>query len=328
MQQVIWGPLAYVLVFIRWYRGTIVGMATAMEFLQPVPRLAEGRDLQVQYALFDVDDTLIPASTRELPSDRWGQSVQDAEAIAVIGLATARQYQKVAHILKAIPLTGPSIISNGAQIYDGINGEMIDERPLSSVQTTEVVKTLQEFQIPHWVQDNGVDHFWNGRKPQKFIAGLGTYMRANNLWVPGASDEDYAEVLYYKPQKPLAVIARDVPISLLNVLKGLETSEMNVFVAHEYAGPDSELCMEVFFLDQEANKETAFLKACDSIGVDIQNTMMTGDGLNDVGLIQAAGVGVAMGNAVQEVKAVASYIAPPQRDDGARIALDALVLRR
>ena len=41
-----------------------------------------------------------------------------------------------------------------------------------------------------------------------------------------------------------------------------------------------------------------------------------GDDVNDIPMIRAAGLGVAMGNAVPEVKAAARRIAPTQDDDG------------
>ena len=41
-----------------------------------------------------------------------------------------------------------------------------------------------------------------------------------------------------------------------------------------------------------------------------------GDDVNDIPMIRAAGLGVAMGNALPEVKAAADRIAPSQQDDG------------
>ena len=41
-----------------------------------------------------------------------------------------------------------------------------------------------------------------------------------------------------------------------------------------------------------------------------------GDDVNDIPMIRAAGLGVAMGNAVPEVKAAADRIAPSQANDG------------
>ena len=58
------------------------------------------------------------------------------------------------------------------------------------------------------------------------------------------------------------------------------------------------------------------------LGLDIEETMAFGDGGNDVSIIQQAGVGVAMANAVPELKEVADYITTSVDDDGIKKALE------
>ena len=41
-----------------------------------------------------------------------------------------------------------------------------------------------------------------------------------------------------------------------------------------------------------------------------------GDDVNDIPMIRAAGLGIAMGNALPPVKAAAARVAPPQDEDG------------
>ncbi len=62
------------------------------------------------------------------------------------------------------------------------------------------------------------------------------------------------------------------------------------------------------------------------LGVDRSAVMGVGDQENDVSLVRWAGWGVAMGNAVPAVKAVADWIAPPLHEDGAAVALERFVL--
>jgi hydroxymethylpyrimidine pyrophosphatase-like HAD family hydrolase len=49
--------------------------------------------------------------------------------------------------------------------------------------------------------------------------------------------------------------------------------------------------------------------------------MAFGDGGNDVPMVRDAGVGVAMGNACEELKAVADYVTLSVDDDGIEAAL-------
>lgn len=56
------------------------------------------------------------------------------------------------------------------------------------------------------------------------------------------------------------------------------------------------------------NKGSALRWLCGYLGVDTTDTIAFGDGDNDIAMIQAAGDGVAMGNAIPEVLAVADHV--------------------
>jgi hypothetical protein len=57
-------------------------------------------------------------------------------------------------------------------------------------------------------------------------------------------------------------------------------------------------------------------------GITLAETMAIGDGGNDIAMLQHAGIGVAMGNASDEVKAVADYVTTSVDNDGIRMAFD------
>ena len=56
-------------------------------------------------------------------------------------------------------------------------------------------------------------------------------------------------------------------------------------------------------------------------GISLDETMAFGDGGNDISMIQHAAIGVAMGNALDSVKAVADYITDSVDEDGIANAL-------
>lgn len=57
------------------------------------------------------------------------------------------------------------------------------------------------------------------------------------------------------------------------------------------------------------------------LGTDLAHTMAMGDSENDLSMINAAGIGVAMGNASDDVKAVADYITTTNNEDGVADAI-------
>ena len=56
------------------------------------------------------------------------------------------------------------------------------------------------------------------------------------------------------------------------------------------------------------------------LGIGLEECIAFGDGGNDMTILQTAGVGVAMGNAYEGVKAVADYVTTSVDEDGIRNA--------
>lgn len=69
-------------------------------------------------------------------------------------------------------------------------------------------------------------------------------------------------------------------------------------------------------------KATGIGRICEAYGIEIDNVMMVGDGLNDLPAIKAVGHPVAMGNAEDEVKAAARYHVGDVDSDGLVEALE------
>ncbi|MBO4288495.1 MAG: Cof-type HAD-IIB family hydrolase [Lachnospiraceae bacterium] len=62
------------------------------------------------------------------------------------------------------------------------------------------------------------------------------------------------------------------------------------------------------------------------LGIPIEDTVAFGDGMNDMGMIRAAGIGVAMGNGVDALKSAADLVAPAMAEDGVYAACKTLGL--
>ncbi|MBQ1955218.1 MAG: HAD-IIB family hydrolase, partial [Clostridia bacterium] len=75
------------------------------------------------------------------------------------------------------------------------------------------------------------------------------------------------------------------------------------------------------FTDKKAHKGSGIAALSEILGVSKDEVMAIGDGLNDVPMLSFAGVSVAMGNAVDEAKAVAKYITLDNDSDGAALAI-------
>lgn len=72
---------------------------------------------------------------------------------------------------------------------------------------------------------------------------------------------------------------------------------------------------------KSGGKDAGIQKFLDRYGIARSQTMAFGDGENDASMLQYVRVGVAMGNAVQKLKNVASYVTTSVDDDGIKNAL-------
>lgn len=80
------------------------------------------------------------------------------------------------------------------------------------------------------------------------------------------------------------------------------------------------------FTKKGVNKGQGLRILCDVLGCSIDETLACGDSQNDLSMIQAAGIGIAMGNASEEVKAAADYITLTNRESGVAHAIETFVL--
>lgn len=69
-------------------------------------------------------------------------------------------------------------------------------------------------------------------------------------------------------------------------------------------------------VEKAVSKADGLRKLCEYFGVSEKETVAFGDSMNDYEIIQAAGVGVAMGNSVEELKKAADYVTSNIDQDG------------
>lgn len=295
-------------------------MTTPTSQLTPGPRF-QPITKPITHAWFDVDNTLVGNVSPKLPSDAFIEAAHASGKRATLALATARPLQKAKHIIEAAKLEGISIIGNGSQLYDGKTGKIVEELPLPVDVTQEIVRDLQDMGLAHWVQDDGIDHFFHEGD---------AYAKQVDIWQP-LSETNREIVPAYVPVTPFVIVAHKVSAEsarqLHDVARKYTDQHVTSLIAHEYTENDGNASFDLFFIDDRANKKHALHSAVALSGANHDQTLAVGDGHNDIVIIENAGVGVAMGNAVPETKAVATYIAPDWDEDGAAVVLSELVLK-
>ena len=78
-------------------------------------------------------------------------------------------------------------------------------------------------------------------------------------------------------------------------------------------------------MPKHVNKASALWKICDRLGISMNEVMAFGDAQNDLKMLQQVGVGVAMGNAMDEAKYAATVVTDTNMNNGIGKVIDALL---
>ena len=80
------------------------------------------------------------------------------------------------------------------------------------------------------------------------------------------------------------------------------------------------------FMNKQSNKGTGVAALAEHLGLTAEQVITVGDAGNDRHMIEYAGLGVAMGNATDEIKALAQHITARNDEDGVARVIEQFVL--
>ena len=259
----------------------------------------------------DIDGTLVDRRDELTPETREALRRAGRSGIHVV-LATGRRYSRSLHLAEALGFEVPLVTASGALVTDPR-----DHRTLYRARFDDVVLCRAMAIIDRCGYDpvlcadtygQGFD-FYQVRTEVK-NAELGEYFERN----PG--DGRVRPDLMKDPPPNVfsgfTMGTRDEMLELEQTVGeqlpgGLSTS---VLRSPMYSGFIYE------FRPAGVTKWSAIRRLAEGWGVGDEAICAVGDDVNDVEMIRAAGLGVAMGNAVPEVKQAADRICPAQADDG------------
>ena len=263
------------------------------------------QELGIKYALFfDIDGTLVSFKTHEIPPSTIFALTQAKANGHKVFISTGRPPLILNNIGAIEHLIDGYVIINGALCFVG--DEVVRCREIPQDAARLVVKDAQE--------------------------------KNYGLIVVGEKD-----VAVLDPQGEVdRVFRREIAVENLDQAKALEVvmeqriMQLTPFFSADYERELMSLIPSCTsgrwhpaFTDitaKGADKGEGILAMAHHLGLDPQYTIAFGDGGNDTSMIIAAGIGVAMGNALESLKQVADYTTTSVDDDGVLNALKHLGL--
>lgn len=253
---------------------------------------------KIRLLALDIDDTLIPFGYGL--SERTRSAINCAQSAGTaVTIATGRPYASTKPVSDLLAIQHPLITFGGAQIVDPKDGSLLADYPMEELLVSKVLKTANELNAYAHIYKDGT--IWATKKD---IIGE-SYCRKSGI--------PY-EIL---PQFPIECL-HDVPKVLV-----LTDPADEEWVYAEFARLYGEqLCVSrslpgyIEINRFGVDKGSALADLARSMGVLQQETAAAGDSYLDLSMVEWAGVGVSVDNAVPCIKEAATVHCPSALDDG------------
>lgn len=246
--------------------------------------------LTADLVLTDLDGTAIGNDGTAIPSTRVVEVVAAAQARGVqVAAVTGRPWSNAGPVIEALGITTPSVISGGTQLVDPTTGTILHETCFTARAWADVLDIAATVPAELLVRDE--------------LTGTGRPADSHDRHTP-------ANVAYL-----MTVLAADAAdaMALLEAVEGIHVAAVTSWT------PDA---FDIHVTPGTASKAGGVKRLLELLGVDAGLTIGIGDADNDLALFDAAGTGIAMGNASPALLARADHVTGTVTDDGLADVLD------
>lgn len=242
--------------------------------------------------MLDVDGTIMPIKVDALPSEKVTQAINKASKLLHVGLVTARPYHMTSYLFNHLKLSGYSIVNGGAEIFDATSKKIVWEKPIRHKDVIEVCRLLKKnTKKSFWVNDGTTDVLLpKNQIPQKVF-------------------QIYVGELTHRQADSYISQLSHIPTINLHKTISFKKNYVDLLINHALA-----------------TKQHGIFEVAKLLNIDTHDIIGVGDNYNDFPLLMACGLKVAMGNAVEDLKAIADYIAPTVEQDGVADVIEKFVL--
>lgn len=258
--------------------------------------------MKIQGIFLDLDGTL--NNDEKVITRRTVLALQAAQKQgAVLVLASARPFPGLFRERDALGMdkTGGVLMAyNGGRIADSLTGRTLFETAMEQDQARAVLRFLKDLPVTPIV-DDGAQFYVTDKNGYKV-----DYECQNNR-MTCTEVADLGDFLHFSPVKILMSVAPEQIAGVQKVIAAQLPETLTVVQTAPFY-------LEV--LPASINKGRGLLDTCAALGIDPGKTVAFGDAENDIPMLRAAGIGVAMGNAAPGVKAVADAVTLSNNQDG------------
>lgn len=255
----------------------------------------------------DIDGTILTDGKKVMPQVR--NAVREASDMGIqIALASGRMPAGVDLVEKELGVQCIKVCNAGTYVVLGdqcISASYLLPRTMRTVYQ----EIANRNQVPLWIFQ---ERKW-------FVSSIDPYIEREIeiiQYQPEVVDvgrlADQWEKEETGPNKLLIAAAPKKAQAIYEQMKQQALPEIDIACS-------SESLIEIF--PKGVTKGTAFIHICEKLNISLEDTIAVGDQELDIPLIEAAGVGIAMGNAIEELKQRADYVTKTNNEAGVAHAL-------
>jgi len=256
----------------------------------------------------DVDDTLLNDDAEVTPGTIEALRAAVDRGV-IVTLATGRMFASAKQIAKRIELNVPLITYQGSLVKNLLDEEVLYERNIAA----EVGAFLFEYAVKHGIHLQGYynDVLVSPEENQWLIdyAKLSRVPYQIEPDLAALAAKSHTKLVFIDEPKKLDLVARE--------LWGLVGDRVHITKSKPHF-------LEI--VHKEATKGHAVKFLANYFGCSLEQVIAIGDSWNDREMIEVAGLGVAMGNAVSALKEAADFVTKSNNEDGVRYVIERFVL--
>lgn len=281
----------------------------------------------------DIDGTLI-TSNFTVTARTLKALAAAVESGLKVTIATGRFYHSARRIARIIGINAPLICNDGALIKDVYTGETTFFKPLPMEMALDILGIASKYRslsVQIFMEDYkifaGKDyHLLQIKRFIKLsrrysIRGCYNYLR-DMVFVPVKNGGDLFGAARLMNRPPAKIVVSADP------------EELDVFkreISQKFGGRiflTTAIKNTVDILNGEVSKARGLAVLAESLGIERDEIIAIGDNINDIPMLEYAGLGVAMGNGPELVKQKADHVTASNDEDGIAVFIEDLLHRR
>ena len=278
----------------------------------------------------DLDGTLLN-SYGEI-SEKNKNTIREAMSMGIeVVLASGRIVGSILNLAQEIGNMNYLIAGNGSNIYDIKNEELIYNKYMDKEKTLKLTKICQENSIFYSVYtENGIItkslnhnilfyHKENANKTEEKKININVtediykYIESSNL-------ENFPKIVVCDHDRE---IFKSI-IKKLNQVKHVDVLDVG-HMSRKYIENGTEIVpIEYYYTeitDENVNKWDALKFLIEKLDIKAEEVMTIGDNVNDIKMVENAGLGIIMGNAAPYIKELADMVVSDNNSDGVSEAI-------